>query len=154
MDYEYKCVAAPEKAKRRRGAKTRTDRVAGAMEDILKAEAVGGWEYQRTDLIPVEEKSGLFSRAQEVHRAVMVFRRALRSSAQEPAYSPVASEPQPAPVMQVVPAASAPAAEPVQIQDAPPPAAPETDGDFRLAADREPAAAPAAQPLRAPNGLG
>ena len=154
MDYEYKCVAAPEKAKRRRGAKTRTDRVAGAMEDILKAEAVGGWEYQRTDLIPVEEKSGLFSRAQEVHRAVMVFRRALRSSVQEPAYAPVASDPQPAPVMQVVPAASAPEAEPVQIQEAPRPAAPETDGDFKLAADREPASAPAAQTLRAPNGLG
>ena len=96
MDYEYKCVAAPEKAKRRRGAKTRTDRVAGAMEDILKTEAVGGWEYQRTDLIPVEEKAGMFSRAHEVHRAVMVFRRAVGAAGQ-PAYAPVAAEPQMAP---------------------------------------------------------
>lgn len=148
MDYEYKCVAAPEKAKRRRGAKTRTDRVAGAMEDILKAEGVGGWEYQRTDLIPVEEKSGMFSRATEVHRAVMVFRRPLASSVSQPAYAP-------APAVQVAP--QAPAAAPMQVQEAPAPAASETDGDFRLAADRSAPAEPAAHPveaLRTPKGLG
>lgn len=165
MDYEYKCVAAPEKAKRRRGAKTRTDRVAGAMEDILKAEGVGGWEYQRTDLIPVEEKSGMFSRATEVHRAVMVFRRPLASSVSQPAYAPVAAEPQMAPQPVAAPVAApavqvapqAPAAAPMQVQEAPAPAASETDGDFRLAADRSAPAEPAAHPveaLRTPKGLG
>lgn len=73
--YEYKCVGAPEKAKRRRGARTRTDRVAHAMQELINGEAVDGWEYQRTDLLPVEEKSGLFSRPREAHRAVLVFRR-------------------------------------------------------------------------------
>ncbi|MEM7059045.1 MAG: hypothetical protein AAF557_15775 [Pseudomonadota bacterium] len=77
MAYEYKCVGAPEKGKRRRGAKTRSDRVANAMEITIQAEAVDGWEYLRTDLIPIEERSGMFKRPQEVHRAVMVFRRAL-----------------------------------------------------------------------------
>lgn len=74
--YEYKCVGAPEKAKRRRGAKTRTDRVAHALQDLINREAVDGWEYQRTDLLPVEERTGLFSRMHETHRAVLIFRRA------------------------------------------------------------------------------
>lgn len=86
MAFEYKVVGAPEKGRRRRGAKTRSDRVAAAFEDILAAEAVDGWEYLRTDLIPVEERTGLFSRAEDVHRAVMVFRRAThRVAAPEPA---------------------------------------------------------------------
>lgn len=77
MGYEYKCVGAPEKGKRKRGAKTRSDRVANAMEITIQAEAVDGWEYLRTDLIPIEERAGMFKRAQEVHRAVLVFRREL-----------------------------------------------------------------------------
>ena len=81
MGYEYKCVGAPEKGKRKRGAKTRSDRVANAMEITIQAEAVDGWEYLRTDLVPCEERSGLFGRSHEVHRAVMVFRRALAREA-------------------------------------------------------------------------
>ena len=77
MTFEYKVVGAPEKPRRRRGARTRSDRVAAAFEEILGAEAIEGWEYLRTDLVPVEE-GGFFSRRREAHRAVMVFRRALR----------------------------------------------------------------------------
>ncbi|MEM0987919.1 MAG: hypothetical protein AAGK00_03515 [Pseudomonadota bacterium] len=76
MSYEYKCVAAPEKARRHKGAKTRTDRVAAAMQELIAEESNGGWEYLRTDLIPVEEKASFFARPREVHRAVLVFRRA------------------------------------------------------------------------------
>lgn len=155
MEYDYKCVAAPEKARRRRGAKTRTDRVALAMEDILKAEAKGGWEYQRTDLIPVEEKSGWFGRQHDVHRAVLVFRKLKGSSRpyaasdlQDPAASvEPASTPAPAPN---------PAPQPVPVEAVEPATGSETDGDFRLAANREdaPEAVPlSAKPLRAPSGL-
>lgn len=80
MAFEYKVVGAPEKGQRKRGARSRSDRVAAAFEERLQAEAVDGWEYLRTDLIPVEERSSLFGRREEVHRAVMVFRRALRRS--------------------------------------------------------------------------
>ncbi|MEM7236723.1 MAG: hypothetical protein AAF501_02700 [Pseudomonadota bacterium] len=73
MAIEYKTVGAPERGRRRKGSKTRSDKVAAAMEDILRREAVDGWVYLRTDLIPVEERSGLFGRTREVHRAVMVF---------------------------------------------------------------------------------
>ncbi|MBY8978093.1 hypothetical protein KHP62_19945 [Rhodobacteraceae bacterium NNCM2] len=75
MAIEYKAVGAPEKGRRKRGARSMSDRVAAAMEEILEREAVDGWEYLRTDLIPVEERSGWFGRAREVHRAVMIFRR-------------------------------------------------------------------------------
>jgi hypothetical protein len=75
MRFEYKCVGGPERPKRLRGAWSRSDRVALAMQDIISAEAVEGWEYLRTDLVPVEEKPGFFSRTHEVHRAVLVFRR-------------------------------------------------------------------------------
>ena len=77
MAFEYKTVAAPERPKRRCGAKTRTERVAMAVEDLLNEHAVDGWEYLRTDLLPVEERYGVLSRTREVHRAVMVFRRPL-----------------------------------------------------------------------------
>ncbi|MHA1527456.1 MAG: hypothetical protein ACTSVG_00440 [Alphaproteobacteria bacterium] len=77
MNFEYKAVGAPEKAGRKRGRRSRSDRVAVAFEEILKAEAVDGWEYQRTDLLPVTESAGWFKRGHEVHRAVMVFRRPL-----------------------------------------------------------------------------
>ena len=80
MAFEYKVVGAPEKPRRRRGARTPSARVAVAFEEVLGAEAVEGWEYLRTDLVPVEE-GGFFSRRKEVHRAVMVFRRALRREA-------------------------------------------------------------------------
>lgn len=75
MAYEYKCVAAPERARSRKGARGRTERVAAAMQDLIRDEAVDGWEYLRTDLLPVEEKSSWFSRPHEAHRAVLVFRR-------------------------------------------------------------------------------
>lgn len=81
MEYEYKVVGAPEKGRRRRGARTRSDRVAAAFEEVLRAEAVDGWEYLRTDLVPVEEKPGFLRRREEVHRAVMVFRRPLEQAA-------------------------------------------------------------------------
>lgn len=106
MSFEYKCVGAPERPKRQRGVRGRSDRVALAMQEIIAAEAVDGWEYQRTDLVPVEEKYGLFSRAHEVHRAVLVFRRELdpeprfvppgrlrAAAAREPGAAPVPAPP-------------------------------------------------------------
>lgn len=75
MTFEYKCVGAPERPKRQRGTRSRSERVALAMQEAISAEAVDGWEYLRTDLVPVEEKAGFFSRTQEVHRAVLIFRR-------------------------------------------------------------------------------
>ena len=94
MTFEYKAIGAPERAKRKRGLRSQSDRVAAAFEEVLRAEAVDGWEYLRTDLLPVTERAGWFRRGHEVHRAVMVFRRPLAQAA------PVESEatPRQAPV--------------------------------------------------------
>lgn len=112
MVYEYKCIGAPERGKRKRGAKTRSDRVANAMEEAIAAEAVDGWEYMRTDLVPVEERSGLFGRTHEVHRAILVFRRMLDTAPAAARSGPSLFRPSPAPL-------------------------PEEEDRFRLAADRE-----------------
>jgi len=77
MAYEYKTVGAPERGKRTRDSRSGSDRAAAAMQDIIQAEAAEGWEYLRTDLIPVLERVGWLSRPREVHRAVLIFRRAL-----------------------------------------------------------------------------
>ena len=129
MAFEYKCVGAPEKAKRKKGARSRSERVARAMEEIIQAEAVDGWEYQRTDLIPVEERSGLFSRAHEVHRAVLVFRRAVGAARATSAQ----------PVQDITPGVPTPEAE---------------DEPIRLAADRGQKAQSSTPGPRAPTGLG
>lgn len=155
MEYEYKCIAAPEKARRRRGAKTRTDRVALAIQDILAAECKGGWEYLRADLIPVEEKSGFFSRAQDVHRAILVFRRAVGGSGAAVPY-PVAAPVIPQPAVPQ-PAAPEPGRTPDYMQQAAPETPPEPKSEFRLAVEREEAPQPAPDSsgrLRAPKGLG
>ncbi|MEM6662012.1 MAG: hypothetical protein AAF666_07520 [Pseudomonadota bacterium] len=151
MGYEYKCVGAPERAKRRRGAKSRSDRVAKAVEEVIAAEAVDGWEYQRTDLIPMEEKAGFLSRPQEVHRAVLVFRRALASqppSVHIPAaVAPVAA---PAPVVEPVTREPEPALQPE---------AEEREEPIRLAAENDEVPTPAPRVTigsarKAPSGLG
>ncbi len=161
MGFEYKCVGAPERPKRQRGVRGRSDRVALAMQEIIGAEAVDGWEYQRTDLVPVEEKRGIFSRAHEVHRAVLVFRRELEP---EPRFVPpgrlraggIDTAPQP----------ERPTEHPGDARDAGRAEAPggRQGGRMTLSADREEPPAPArggrdepaapGRPNRPPSGLG
>ena len=83
MSFEYKTVGAPEKGKRKRGARTSSDRAAAAFEAILEEEATDGWEYLRTDILPLTERRGWFGGTHEVHRAVMVFRRPLGRDGQD-----------------------------------------------------------------------
>lgn len=144
MGYEYKCVGAPERAKRRRGAKTRSDRVAAAMQDVIAAESKDGWEYQRTDLIPMEEKAGLLSRSHEVHRAVLVFRRALAGA--QPVAAPVA-----APAATPEPMAPEPSVKTKEPELAPEPAPEAPEEPIRLAADRNEGTGGGRKP---PKGLG
>jgi hypothetical protein len=105
MTFEYKTVGAPEKARRKRGRRSQSDRVAAAFEEILQAEAIDGWEYQRTDLLPVTERAGWFGRGHEVHRAVMVFRRPLDRVAPVESEAPPRRAPSvtPAPVRPLAP---------------------------------------------------
>ncbi len=108
---EYKVVPAPRRARSVRGVKGKAEQFARNLQDIITEEARGGWEYVRADLIPCEEKPGFFSRRQEIHRAMLVFRKlppapapTVMAAAPEPArgprFDPVerpARQPQPQP---------------------------------------------------------
>lgn len=75
MAFEYKTVGGPERGVKRRGCRTAADRVAAAMQELIRIEAAEGWEYLRTDLVPVEERASWLGRKQVIHCAVLVFRR-------------------------------------------------------------------------------
>ncbi|SHJ64278.1 hypothetical protein SAMN05444000_11137 [Shimia gijangensis] len=73
--YEYKVVPAPAKGRKARGVKGTENRFAFALESVMNDMAADGWEFQRTETLPSEERSGLTS-STTIFRNVMVFRRA------------------------------------------------------------------------------
>ena len=72
--YEYKVVAAPTRGTRGPGAKGAEGRFALSLEDVMNRMAAEGWEYQRAETLPSEERAGL-TNVQTVYRNVLVFRR-------------------------------------------------------------------------------
>ncbi|SEO34029.1 hypothetical protein SAMN04490248_10439 [Salinihabitans flavidus] len=74
MGYEYKVVPAPARGVKERGVKGAEARFALAVERQMNRLAEDGWEYQRTDTLPSDERSGLTSTTTQF-RSLMVFRR-------------------------------------------------------------------------------
>ena len=95
--YEYKTVAAPRRAGRFRGVSGQAERFARTLEEALAEEAVDGWEFQRAENLPCEEKSGFLSRRETVFHSILVFRRAKAGAQPRPAAEPGFAAPQPAP---------------------------------------------------------
>lgn len=96
--FEYKVVPAPVKGIKAKGVKTPEARFALAVEQAINALPAEGWDYQRSDVLPSEERVGLTG--SETHwRTLLVFRRALdveapaESSVSTPATTPVRAEP-------------------------------------------------------------
>ncbi len=84
-DLQYKTVAAPRRIKKMRDVKGKDAQIARAVQDVIQAETADGWRYLRTDVFPVEEAGGWFSKPQVVNRAVLVFARAMpQPAAQRP----------------------------------------------------------------------
>lgn len=79
-DYVYKCVAAPRRAKKTRDHRSPADALVAAFEAAIAEQAAAGWEYLRTDLVPMEAKAGWMGPTTETHQGVMVFRRAVAAS--------------------------------------------------------------------------
>ena len=88
--FEYKVVPAPAKGTKAKGVKTPEARFANSIELLLNELAAEGWEFQRAELLPSEERSGLTGSTTN-WRNVMVFRRAL--AAEQPAAAPVQEQP-------------------------------------------------------------
>lgn len=75
MQYEYRVVPAPRRAEKQRGLKTTADRFAHGLSSVMNDMAADGWEYQRADTLPCDERSG-FTSTTTTYQAVLVFRRA------------------------------------------------------------------------------
>jgi hypothetical protein len=72
--YEYRVIPAPRKGEKAKGIKTPEARMAQAMETRLNAFGEEGWEYVRSDVVPLEERAGLTSKSVSYH-TVLIFRR-------------------------------------------------------------------------------
>lgn len=79
--YEYKTLPAPRRERRVRGQKAGADAFAAAIQAVLNDQAAAGWEFQRAESLPCDEKKGLFGRRQEVLHALLIFRRAVATPA-------------------------------------------------------------------------
>ena len=82
--FEYKVVPAPKKGVKNREAKTPEERFAIALQSLMNELGAEGWEYQRTDTLPSEERQGLTGRT-TVFQNMLVFRRALGEAREEQA---------------------------------------------------------------------
>lgn len=91
MKYEYKVVPAPAKGTKAKGVKTPEARFANSIELLMNDMAAEGWEYQRAELLPSEERSGLTGSTTN-WRNVLVFRRTLENAETEAAEPVVASQ--------------------------------------------------------------
>lgn len=74
--YDYKVIPAPKRGTKAKGVKTPEARFSLALQDLMNAEAVDGWEFVRAETLPSEEKSG-FRSSTVVYRSVLVFRKAI-----------------------------------------------------------------------------
>lgn len=72
--YEYKVVPAPSKGLKAKGVRTTQDRFANALQQVMNELGADGWEYQRTDALPCEEREGLMGKATHFQH-MLVFRR-------------------------------------------------------------------------------
>ena len=75
MHYEYKLVPAPRKGRKTKGIKGVEARFAYVIQTLMNDMAADGWEFQRAETLPSEERQGLTS-SHVVYRDLLVFRRA------------------------------------------------------------------------------
>lgn len=98
--YDYKVVPAPAKGSKAKGIKSPEGRFAHSIETVLNQMAADGWEYQRAELLPSEERSGLTGSTTN-WRNILIFRKAVATAAEPEA-------------MPAVTAAAVTAAEPMR----------------------------------------
>ncbi|MEY8801000.1 DUF4177 domain-containing protein [Leisingera sp. XS_AS12] len=136
--FEYKVVPAPAKGTKAKGIKTPEARFAHTIELLMNELAAEGWEYQRAELLPSEERAGLTGSTTN-WRNVLVFRRPV--AAQAPADATAADATLRAPART---APEAPAREPRLTA---------TAGDPEAPADATPVPGPGAARMQADDGV-
>ncbi|MBS9716854.1 DUF4177 domain-containing protein [Pseudohalocynthiibacter aestuariivivens] len=79
--FEYKVVPAPKKGERAKGLKSSDARFANTLMGVMNELGQDGWEYQRSDTLPCEERSGLTGKT-TVFQNMLIFRRAIETGAE------------------------------------------------------------------------
>lgn len=79
--YEYKVIPAPRKGERARGVRSAEARLARTLQAVMNEQADEGWEYQRSDTMPCEQRKGMVGRAM-VEQTMLIFRRAVGTEAE------------------------------------------------------------------------
>lgn len=75
--YEYKVVPAPKKGVKAKGARTTETRFANAFATLMNDLGRQGWEYQRAETLPCDERSTLGTKSTS-YQNILVFRRLLQ----------------------------------------------------------------------------
>lgn len=74
MSYDYTVLPAPMRAEKHVGGKTTPDRFALTLSETLNEMGARGWEFQRAEALPCEERAGLASKTINTQH-VLIFRR-------------------------------------------------------------------------------
>lgn len=80
--YEYKVIPAPRKGEKSRGVKTIEDRFALALTLVMNDLGRDGWDYLRSDTLPVDERAGFTGGTKTSFQNVLVFRRVIEAEAE------------------------------------------------------------------------
>jgi len=75
--YEYNVLPAPRRTKRVKGVKGEPAKFAHALTELMNLQAAEGWEYFKSETLPMESKKGVFKGVTESFQTVLVFRRSL-----------------------------------------------------------------------------
>ena len=110
--YQYRVIPAPTKGRKAPGVKGAEARFAHGLQEVINEAAAEGWEYQRSDILPSEERQGLTS-SHTVYRSVLVFRRPAAATA-TPEDNPAATEVAPDIAPAEPPEAQAPQEDPAE----------------------------------------
>lgn len=110
-NYEYQVVPAPRKGKSVRKVRGVEAKFANTISVLMNEMAAEGWEYQRAETLPCEERQGLTGKTIKYH-SMLVFRRELAVEADVVDVPAIAVAAVAAPVA-VEPTVPAPRAEPV-----------------------------------------
>lgn len=74
--FEYKVIPAPKKPTRARGVRSNEERFAHTLMVAMNELGQDGWDYVRSDTLPVELRNGITSKSVD-YQSVLVFRREL-----------------------------------------------------------------------------
>ena len=80
--YEYQVIPAPKKGLRAKGIRSTELKFANALQGVMNEQGALGWEYQRTDTLPCEERQGLTGKTTGFQN-MLVFRRIIEDEATE-----------------------------------------------------------------------